>query len=106
MFINEKRDLLQATRIQNEDTKIKQSKDNSSSVILEEEFNDYTDFEEFNSDEKHHSSTSTFIDNKIFTQKEGSKKMKDDVIMPFCDARKGEEKIPQGMTYKGKLISG
>ena len=109
LFINEQRDLLQASKIQNEDMKIKQSENkysNSSSMILKEKFNDYSGLEEFSSDEKYQSISSNFIDNKISTEKEGSRKINDDVIMPFRDTKKGEERIPQGMTYEGELISG
>ena len=109
LLINEKRNLLQASRIQNEDIKIKQSENkngNLSSMILEEDFNDYNDFEEFSSQEKHHFSTSSSIDDKIFTVKEENKKIKDDVIMSSCDTKKGGEKVPQRMTHRGELTSG
>lgn len=109
LLINEKRNFLQASRIQNEDIKIKQSENkngNLSSMILEEEFNDYNDFEEFSSQEKQYFSTSSSIDDKIFTEKEENKKIKDDVIMSSCDTKKGGEKVPQGMTYRGELTSG
>ena len=109
LFINEKRNLLQASRIQNEDMKIKQSENkqnNSSSMILEEEFNDYNNFEEFSSQQKHHLSSSNFIDDKTFTEIEENEKIKDDVITSSCDTKKGEEKVPQEMTYKGELTSG
>ena len=109
MFINEKKNLLQASRIQNEDMKIKQSENkqnNSSSMILEEEFNDYNNFEEFSSQQKHHLSSSNFIDDKTFTEIEENEKIKDDVITSSCDTKKGEEKVPQEMTYKGELTSG
>ena len=83
LFINEKREILQAKIIENKTVKAKQyaNKDKDSSVPIEEELNHYTDFEQYSSEEKYRSSSSKSTDDKILEKKEDNESKNDDVII-------------------------
>ena len=112
LIIHQKKKILEANIKQNRTKNLMQNekKDNESSASIEEGIKTYTELEQLSSEAKyyppsseHYNSINNDTDNKILMGK-GTKD--DDVIMSLNDSKIGEPKVPQGMPYKGELITG
>jgi hypothetical protein len=111
LIINEKKKNLEANIKQNRSMNSMQSekKDSASSEPIENGFDGYKELEQFSSEVKYYPSSSEYNDNKddnndkILMEKQTESV---DVIMSLNDSKIGEPKVPQGMPYKGVLISG